>query len=174
MNCPSCGAELPADAQFCIECGAEVAPKASTGATTILPRPAPPPRPPAYAPRPSPRPGPPTFRPPARGPYPAPARPRRMRRGAAGRLGAAVLLIGIGLLMLFKLPFWPLFLLVAGLAAFVHMAARGRPAAGVGAALLLFCAFFLSRIPRLFVPGVLVLAGLALMAGLGRRWRRWP
>lgn len=97
-----------------------------------------------------------------------------MRKRAAGRLGAAVLLIGIGLLLLFKLPFWPLILIVAGLAAFVHMAARGHPGAGTGVAMLLFSAFFLSRVPRLFVPGMLVLLGIAVLSGLGRRWRRMP
>lgn len=181
MTCPSCGAAQPGDARFCIECGAELAAQANTGATTALPRQgeravvcracgAASPEGAAYcircgrglsggAPaRPAPA------------PLFAPGRPWAMGRGGAARLSGAIFLAGLGLLILLKLPVFPLILIAAGLAAFVHLAARGHAAAGLGVALWLFCLVFLFRVPRLLVPGMIALGVVAWVASLS--WQR--
>lgn len=177
MTCPTCGADLPADAQFCIECGAALPRPANTGATVALPREgevvvrcaacgAASPVGAAYCIGCGTR--------LAGGARAARRRARGGSPGAAGALSAAILLGGLALLMLLKLPLWPLLLIVVGLAAFVHLAARGRAATGVGAALWLFAVVFLVRVPRLLVPGLIALALIAIVSRLGRRRWRTP
>jgi hypothetical protein len=189
MNCPSCAAELPADARFCVECGAEVRP-AATGATTALPR---------YA-----IPGPPCPACGAVGPEgadycvrcghrladgvqlppqpasmtaPRPRRPAVMRRhrGHPWRhAGGPVFLIGLGLLFLLKLPFFPAILVVAGLASFASAAGHGRALAGFKSAFWLFGFALLFTIPRLWVPTMIVLIGLNVLFDVACRAARRP
>lgn len=186
MQCPSCSAALPSDARFCIECGAELPSPANTGATTALPRDsaravvcracgAASPEGAYYCVR--------CGRGLASGPvaapaapvsYPAPPRRRRMRRHGAARLSGAIMLVGLGLLMLLKLPIWPLMLVVVGLAAFVHLAVRGHAVTGIGVALWLFSVVFLFRVPRLIVPGMIALVVIAVIVRLGWERSRQP
>lgn len=190
MNCPSCAAELPADARFCVECGVEVRP-ASTGETTALPRyaalatPCPAcgaasPEGADYcvrcgrrltAPTLVPLPPPPAAvvkpRPPRR-PRPAMQSPppvlRRRRRGAGWEhAGGAVFVIGLGLLFLLKAPFFPAILVVIGLSVFVKRAARRGLASGLRHALWLFGLALLFTIPRLWLPVLFVLFGLNVL-----------
>jgi hypothetical protein len=200
MNCPACGAELPADALFCIECGVAVTRPATTGATTALPRfgafAVPCPACGADSPegadycvrcgrRLTPEPARPAPPPPASGPvlsgpvlaappYPGRRQRRRGGRGAAGRAGGAVFLVGLGLLMLLKAPIWPTILIVIGLSSFARAAVRGRAAAGLGAVLWLFGLAVLFSIPRLLVPGLIAIAGISVLLHLGGRRARWP
>ncbi len=198
MNCPSCGVALPADARFCIECGFELPRPASTGATMALPRVAAgavacpacgagspegadycvrcgrrladqvpatlptPPAPPVLA------------RPQLRQPRPtpqfAPVAPSRARWPRLKHLSSAVLIIGIGLILLLKIPFWPTILIVCGLSSFLSAAGRGRMGGGLRSAIWLFGLTFLFSVPRLFVPGMIALVGLSIILNLGR-WR---
>jgi ribosomal protein L40E len=198
MQCPSCDAELPNDARFCIECGVTLD-KATTGPTVLLradeqaqttctacrasnpghaifcvrcgqrigdpaPRQAPPrqaiggigqgaPSLPAFSPR---------------------LRPTRGRRRDWNIAGVALLLIGIGLLMLGKL-FWPGILIVIGLANFVRLAGNDRVLPGVRNLLWFFGLALIFVVPRLFLPGMLVMIGLnAMISNMIRSGRRWP
>jgi len=198
MKCPSCGVALPADARFCIECGFELPRLASTGATMVLPRVAAgavacpacgagspagadycvrcgrrladqvpatlptPPAPPVLA------------RPQLRHPRPtpqfAPVAPSRARWPRLKHLSSAVWIIGIGLILLLKIPFWPTILVVGGLSLFLSAAGRGRVGGGLRSAIWLFGLAFLFSVPRLFVPGMIALVGLSIILNLGR-WR---
>lgn len=188
MQCPSCGAEVPNDAQFCIECGASLRP-AATGATTSLPRwgetlvrcgvcGADNPERATYCVRcgamlkgavaiPGPGDtdrlaGPPAL------PASAPARP--WRRSARGDItGLAIMLIGIGVLLLARMPFWPGILFVIGVSSFVSEASRGRIFQGIGSVLWLFGIAILFLVPRLWWPGLLVLIGLSVLLGMIQR-----
>jgi ribosomal protein L40E len=188
MNCQFCGVELPADARFCIECGAEQPLRASTGATTLLPRSsataiqcrvcgaaspegadfcvgcgrrlAEPP--PVSAPQPAPLSPPPAT--------PAPVAPRgRLRRRDARRISTAVFFIALGLLLLLKLPFWPMILVVCGLSSFVYGAIRGRVLSAVDNTLWLFGLAFLFTVPRLWLPGLIILIGMSVLISIGRK-----
>lgn len=194
MKCPSCGADLPADAQFCIECGAEVGQAASTGATVQLPRasrtavPCPacgasnptfavycvrcgqrlsdPPPPPAVVPDPWRNLAPPS-------PQPQYVRGHHRRRHRAGRgwegATGAVFLIGLGALLLLKMPFWPGILIIVGVTAFVSEALRGRYFNGLSSIIWTFGIAFLIMVPRLWWPGILVLAGVSMLIEMVRR-----
>ncbi|MEI7646132.1 MAG: zinc ribbon domain-containing protein [Chloroflexales bacterium] len=199
MQCPSCDAELPDDARFCIECGVTLD-SASTGPTVLLRAdahatascaacgasnpghaifcvrcgqrmgdPAPRPAPPRRAISGDIVQGPPSL--PTFRPQPTSAFGQRSGWEAAS---AAILLIGIGLLFLGKL-FWPGILIVIGVANFMRMAGSGRVTQGMRNTLWLFGLAFLFMVPRLFFPGILVLVGLnALMMAIMRSGRRWP
>lgn len=195
MHCQSCGAELPADARFCIECGADVGVAASTGATMQLPRasgsavacPACGAANPDFAvfcvrcghrlsaPAPAPALGVPRSL--ARTAQ-APSQVYRRRRHRHGRRweGAtgALFLIGLGALFLLKLPFWPGILILAGLVAFVGESLRGRYFSGLSSILWLFGLAFLFSVPRLWWPGILVLIGLSVLLDMARRALRRP
>lgn len=185
MTCPSCGAAQPDDARFCIECGAELAARANTGATTTLPRDgeravvcracgAASPEAAAFCVRCGRRLAGGVAARPIPAPLFAPGRPWAMGPGGAARLSGAVFLAGLGLLLLLKLPVFPLILIAVGLSAFVHMAARGHAAAGLAVALWLFCVVFLFRVPRLLVPGMLALGVIAVVARATWRRVRYP
>ena len=198
MECPSCAAELPDDARFCIECGITLD-QASTGPTVILraderaaascaacgasnPGHA------IFCVRcgqrigdPAPRPDPPR---PAiggigqGGPSLPTLRPQPVpsfgQRNGWEAVSAAILLIGIGVLFLGRF-FWPCILIVIGAANFMRMAGSGRAAQGVRNTFWLFGLALLFMVPHLFFPGILVLAGLsALMTAAMRRGHRWP
>lgn len=197
MKCPSCDAELPDDARFCIECGV-ILDRGATGPTVHL-RPSeqaaitcaacgasnpdhaifcvrcgqrigdPAPQP--GAPRPAiggdVLPGPPPV--PAYGPRPG--RPRR-RRGEWDGLSGAIFLVGIGVLFLSRM-FWPGILIVIGLSSFVQVAGRGRIGQGVRNTFWLFGLAFLFMMPRFFFPGILILVGIsALLEVMVRSGRR--
>ena len=202
MNCQSCGVALPVDARFCIECGAELPRQASTGATMALPRVAvgaiacatcgaaspagadycvrcgrrladalPPMLPTPLAP-------PVLARPQLRQPRPtpqfAPMAPRRVRGSRIKYMSGVVFMIGIGLILLLKIPFWPAILVVCGLSSFLSAAGRGRVGGGLSSALWLFGLAFLFTTPRLFVPGLITLIGLSMILNLGRCRTRGP
>jgi hypothetical protein len=195
MNCPSCAAELPADARFCVECGAEVL-VASTGATTALPRyadPGPPcpacgavgPEGADYCVRCGRRLADPLHVPPPPAPVMATRPPRlrpamaapplmRHRRRRWQHVGGPVFLIGLGMLFLLKLPFFPAILVVAGLSMFVSAAARGSITDGFRHAFWLFGLALLFTIPRLWVPIMVVLIGLNVLFDVMCRAARRP
>lgn len=193
MQCPSCSASLPEDARFCIECGADMRRPASTGATVVLP-----PTtegaaicracgaaspgyalfcvrcgqrisaaPTEYAP---PRPVPPVIE--MEPPSTMTQRPQTQPFGGP-ILWFPVFMIGIGVLLLLRLPFWPMILVVIGLASFVSEATRGRLFNALQGSFWMFGLAFLFSVPRLFVPGIIILVGLsALLSWLDRMNRR--
>ncbi|NTU86402.1 MAG: hypothetical protein HGA45_44905, partial [Chloroflexales bacterium] len=95
------------------------------------------------------------------------------RHGWEGASGA-IFLIGLGALLLLKLPFWPGILIIAGLTAFASEAMRGRYFNGLNSVLWLFGIAFLFMVPRLWWPGVLVLVGISVLLNMARRAARGP
>ncbi|MGQ9926260.1 MAG: zinc ribbon domain-containing protein [Chloroflexaceae bacterium] len=187
MKCPSCGAEGPDDALFCIECGVSLRP-VTTGATTVLPGAtadaricgvcgaANPPHA-AYCVRcgtlikgPAPIPGVNMPERLARSTEPL-APPPAMQRAGPGReiIGLAVFLIGFGGLMLARVPIWPAILFVIGMTVFAVKATSGRIIEGLFGIIWLFGLGVLFTVPRLFWPGVLVLIGLTVLLDVLRR-----
>lgn len=200
MLCPSCSAELPDDAQFCIECGVSLRSAASTGRTIALPREtrvveicracgAANPDHAVFCVRcghrlsePAPTIGAPLGQPslptaPRRAApgsaRPAPPLPRHSRRSRAGwnAAGGAIFLICLGVLLLLKAPFFPAILVVAGITDFVRKAGTGRAAGGLRSLLWLFGIAFLFFMPKLFWPGILVLVGLNVLLDMVLRSR---
>lgn len=194
MHCQACGAELPADARFCIECGATIG-AAATGATVQLPRQA------AALACPScgaanpdyaifcvrcglPMAG------EARASAPQSAMPRGLTRPVASRQArprgrrrhgqawegatAALFLVGLLALFLLKLPFWPGILIVCGLVAFAGEAIRGRYFRGLSSVVWLFGIAFLLMMPKLWWPGMLAIMGLQVLIDMIRRSVRSP
>lgn len=194
MHCSSCGADLPADARFCIECGADVA-VASTGPTVQLPRAAdalacracgaanpvfavfcvrcgqrigaaaPAVGPDLGAPR-----GLARSAPPGAHSYRGHRRKRRSWEGATG----ALFLLGLAALFLLKLPFWPGILVIVGITSFASESLRGRYYNGLSSVLWLFGIAFLIMVPRLWWPGILVIIGLNILLDVARRALRRP
>lgn len=182
MQCQSCGAEIPDDAQFCIECGARAPVTASTGPTVHLPGVAVACRScgtanPAGA-RYCVRCGQPVAamagRPPAPQTLARPATPphyqRRHRQSAqrGGGLGF-LFLIGLGAMLLLKVPIWPGILIICGLVAFAAEAMRGRYLRGLSGVVWLFGLAFIFTVPRLMLPGIFVLVGLSVLLEMARR-----
>lgn len=198
MRCPSCDADLPEDARFCIECGATIE-GASTGPTVQL-------QPEAQglttcaacgsanpghaifcvrcgrrmgdpAPQPAPSrpvisgdliPNPPALPSFSRNTQPTLGRPRDWEVASI-----AVFMIGLGLLFFFSRLFWPGILIVIGISNLVRFAGRGKIAVGLRNVLWLFGLAFLFMMPRLFFPGIFLLIGLsAIMEALIRGVRR--
>jgi hypothetical protein len=85
-----------------------------------------------------------------------------------------VFLIGLGMLFLLKLPFFPAILVVAGLSMFVSAAARGSITDGFRHAFWLFGLALLFTIPRLWVPIMVVLIGLNVLFDVMCRAARRP
>lgn len=191
MHCQSCGAELPDDARFCIECGADVV-AAATGPTRQLPRlsaeavacrscGAPNPDFAVFCvrcgqPMAQPAPVPQLATPQS---LASPTRPRARRRarrrgGAWEGASGALFLIGLAALFLLKLPFWPGILIVIGLTAFISEAGRGRYYNGLSSVIWLFGLAFLFMVPRLWWPGMLVIVGLNILLDVLRRALRRP
>lgn len=192
MLCPSCGADLPDDAQFCIECGVSLGDKANTGRTINLPRQttvveicracgaANPDHasfcvrcghrlsePAPIISRPLSEPSLPTApRRAASGGYARPtpraARPDRRSRARWEAGGAALFLISLGGLLLLKAPFLPALFVAIGLNSLVRDASRGRIAKGMRNVIWLFGLAFLFFMPKLFFPGILVLVGVSI------------
>lgn len=201
MQCQTCGADLPDDASFCIECGAAATAPARTGATVVLPRPAAPAAavicpacgasgPPdstfcvrcgrrlglaPTAPRPPVRPLP-AGAPIARRPTPYGRRGQGRRgRGAGGSAFIpAVFLIGMGLLLFLKAPFWPALLVLIGITVFLGEATRGRYINGLRGVLWLFGIAFLVVTQRFWWPGILILMGVSVLLDTVERGSRRP
>lgn len=167
MRCSSCGADVPDDALFCIQCGVRLR-FPVTGETVALPR---------YAEdsvicnacravNPS---------------YAAycvrcgasiraqPSVPTDRFGLDADRIGIAVFLIGLGVLLLTKKYVWPGILIVMGIAAFAAEAVRGRVMNGVYAVIWLFGLGVLFLVKSLWLPGLLALAGLTVLLEVIRR-----
>ncbi|MFV9506622.1 MAG: zinc ribbon domain-containing protein [Oscillochloridaceae bacterium umkhey_bin13] len=185
MQCPSCRATLPEDARFCIECGADLRRPASTGATVALPRDAEgaaicracgaaspsyalfcvrcgqriSAAAPTYAPS---RPVPPVID--MEPPSTLTLRSRTQTLGGVN-LWLPIFLVGMGLLFLLRLPFWPMILVVVGLASFVSEALRGRLFNALQGSFWMFGLAFLFTVPRLFIPGIIILVGVSVLLG---------
>ncbi|HMQ34923.1 MAG TPA: zinc-ribbon domain-containing protein [Chloroflexaceae bacterium] len=196
MHCQSCGADLPDDARFCIECGADVgAAPASTGPTVHLPRnpeaavacracgatnpdfaafcvrcgqPIGAPAPASAGPM-----GPQSLARRAAPPQRAYRGRHRPARGWEG-ISGALFLIGLGALFLLKLPFWPGILVVIGIVAFTAEALRGRPLEGMGTVIWMFGLAVMFTVPRLWWPGILVLVGLSVLLEMIKSAARRP
>lgn len=190
MQCQACGADLPDDAQYCIECGARATGAASTGATVRLPMAAVACRTcgtanpgratfcvscgrPVRAPAPAPAPSAPQS---VTGPAAYPASRRRRGRGGPGSgLWMGLLFVaGMVALVFLKLPLMPGMLILIGLTAFAGAALRGNYLGALGAAIWFFGIIFLIRVPSLIVPGILALGGLNILLALARRALRGP
>lgn len=195
MRCQSCGADLPEDAQFCIECGSTVTrTEASTGSTVVLPQ----------------KPGLACSSCGAINPDFAvfcvqcgqrissteqrvqlsraddadvaradaansvvrgwPQAGKRMLGGSS----IVILLIGLALLFMLRLPIWPMILIVVGISTFVNEATRGRLYNGLSSVLWLFGLAMLFTIPRLLFPGLLILIALSIVLSFARRALRIP
>lgn len=198
MRCQSCGADLPEDARFCIECGSTVTKtEASTGSTVVLPQ---------------------TDQKPgvicsgcgatnpdfaifcvqcgrrisrseggeqlSRADYldvvrtddsdSALSNPPRSGNRIWGGSSTIILLIGLAVLFMLRLPIWPMILIVVGISTFVNEALRGRFYNGLSSVLWLFGLAMLFTIPRLFFPGLLILIALSIVLGFARRALRIP
>ncbi len=183
MICPSCGADLPDDARFCIECGVSVTP-AATDATLKLPV-----REAALACRACGALNPPDaifcvrcgqrhggqLRGRVDAPAPlAPLPPSPHTRGRRGGLAAymlpALFLIGLGLIILLGKSFlWPGLLILFAVSAFVREAKRGRPIRGLTALIWGLGLLVALMLPRLFYPAILLTVGATIVLNTARR-----
>ncbi len=190
MNCPSCGSELPADAQFCIECGVAIR-QANTNPTVALPRTLDPAlrcaacgsANPAHAifcvrcgeridatqsPILSRSPSEPLLAP-APPPYSPPVPQRRPSIAGGWPFGGAVFLIGMGLIFLLKLPFMPAILVLIGLTNFVSFALRGEILNGLSPLIWMFAIAMFFFNSRLAMPAIFVAIGLQVILSAARR-----
>lgn len=141
--CPQCGASVPGDAQFCIDCGAPMTPPAAespaaTGPTVQLAPPA------------------------ARQPIPPPA--------ILDELIAPLLLV-VGAVAAFSVPRYGPYILVAiGAAGLLIRSLRSITARGALAAIIIIGAAVLFVSRKLIWP--LIIAALVVVALFGRRGRR--
>jgi ribosomal protein L40E len=201
MQCHSCGADLPEDARFCIECGADVSRQASTGATVALPRVTEQPQlacnacgaaNPSFAVfcvrcgrrigEPYTAPAPPMRRDPDLGqprdmsysPPPPPFTAPRSKSPGAESAGFIIFLVGLAALFFTRMPIWPNILVVIGISSFISEIIRGRAYQAFSGVLWLFGLAFLFTVPRLFFPGILVLVALSIMLGFARKALRIP
>jgi Double zinc ribbon len=200
LHCDRCGGDSPADARFCIDCGAPVG-AATTGPTTRLAGIACPScntNNPEHArfcvvcgrafgaaqpPRPRPTAPPTATRPPAHPSYPRmatpptlipshrlPPAPTRQRQGRHNDPGAIVFVIGL-VALLASHALWPGILLLLGFTNLVHQAARGRADRGMRALLWLGALTLLFATGTLW-PGILILIFISMAMGGGRS-RHW-
>lgn len=188
MNCPSCGTELPPDAQFCIECGVAIR-QANTNPTVALPRtldpalrcpacgsanptnalfcvrcgePIDPTQSTTLA-----RPAPKTVAAPVR--PPTPAAPRRRSPSRAWPYSGAIFLIGMGLIFLLKLPFLPALFVILGLITFISSAVSGNVLGGLSPLVWMFAMAVFFAVPRLGVPAIFVALGLQIILAAAHR-----
>ncbi|WP_129632962.1 zinc ribbon domain-containing protein [Candidatus Oscillochloris fontis] len=185
MRCPSCNAELPDDAHFCIECGIildtpvtgpthQLQPKAAgqircaTCGTAN----------PAHAifcvrcGRRMDAAGDPTRPPPILSgdvitgsdlPNRTPPTQPLFGRPSDWNIASSIFLfIGLGtILIFFPRIFWPGLLVVVGIADFIRVGGHGDVVSGTRSVLWLFGLAFLFMIPKLFFPGIFVLIALS-------------
>ncbi|PDV97202.1 zinc ribbon domain-containing protein [Candidatus Chloroploca asiatica] len=191
MRCQACGADLPDEAAFCIECGTPTERPGVTGATVVLPKTSDPNvitcaacgayNPPyaVFCVRCGQRLGDPAAMPTRSSPPiidleptrdlaapPAPAQP--WAQPATDAIAAVIFLVGLALLF-FTRQFWPGILVVVGLTSFVSEALRGRYFNGLNSIIWLFGLALLFTIPRIFLPGILVLIALTVAVDWLRR-----
>lgn len=163
IQCPQCGADTPADAQFCTNCGA-VLPASSAGQTTVTL--APPTSGPVVPP--------PTQLAPPPAAAPDPAVQQTATSSPTPRYDIVwQLILGIGLIAAVALPrFWPFTLIATGVAGLIWLFIRGnRMYAGLGMIILVaLSGFLLTRAPIWAAAAVAVV--LVLMAWQIWRWFR--
>ncbi len=142
MTCPKCGRSNPEDSKFCIYCSSRMAEpehvSASTGQTVLLDSTTVAPVPPT-----------------------AQLAPTTSQQGISSGVIGAVWLIGIGLLIMFKLM-WPGILILLGLTAFLHDSSSGRSQSGLRT-LVFFVGIAFLYWTRLFWPGMLILLGIVAL-----------
>ena len=98
----------------------------------------------------------------------------RSRSSTYSALSGGILLIGIGLIFLLKLDFFPAILAVLGLSTIVAGLATGRGWYGIQGGIWLIGLFFLFHFDILF-PGILILIGISgLIAALTRPMLKEP
>lgn len=98
----------------------------------------------------------------------------RSHSSTYGALSGGILLIGIGMIFLLKLDFFPAILAVLGLSTIVAGLATGRGWYGIQGGVWLIGLFFLFQFDILF-PGILILIGISgLIAALTRPMLKGP
>ena len=98
----------------------------------------------------------------------------RSRSSTYSALSGGIPLIGIGLIFLLKLDFFPAILAVLGLSTIVAGLATGRGWYGIQGGIWLIGLFFLFHFDILF-PGILILIGISgLIAALTRPMLKAP
>jgi hypothetical protein len=88
----------------------------------------------------------------------------RSRSSVYGTLSGGLLLIGIGLIFLLRMPFFPTILAVLGLSSILAGFASGRGWQGVQGSIWLVGLFFLFYFD-IFWPGILIVAGVSALIG---------
>jgi hypothetical protein len=89
----------------------------------------------------------------------------KSRSSLYGTLSGGLLLIGIGVILLLRLPFFPAVLAVLGLSSILAGLATGRGWHGLQGGLWLVGLFFLFYYD-LFWPGILILLGISALVGV--------
>jgi len=88
----------------------------------------------------------------------------RSRSSVYSTLSGGLLLIGIGLIFLLRMPFFPTILAVLGLSSILAGFASGRGWQGVQGGIWLVGLFFLFYY-EIFWPGILIVAGVSILIG---------
>ena len=86
------------------------------------------------------------------------------RSSIYGTLSGGLFLIGLGLIFLLKLPFFPAILAVIGASSILAGFATGRGWQGLQGGLWLIGLFFLFYF-NIFFPGILILIGVSALVG---------
>jgi hypothetical protein len=146
MTCPKCGRSNPEDSRFCIYCANPLAASeevtAATGPTVLLDA---------------------TSVAPAAPTAPLPDSPIQpsvpANSGRKNQLTGAIWLIGLGILFLTKISFWPGILILVGLTSYIQEAARGRTQHALRS-LIFFLGLTILFWTNRFFPGILILLGV--------------
>lgn len=88
----------------------------------------------------------------------------KSRSSTYGTLSGAILLIGVGVIFLLKLDFFPAILAALGVSTIVAGLATGRGWYGVQGGVWLIGLFFLFQFD-IFFPGILILLGISALIG---------
>ena len=88
----------------------------------------------------------------------------KSRSALYGTLSGGLLLIGIGLIFLLRMPFFPTILAVLGLSSILAGLATGRGWHGLQGGIWLVGLFFLFHFD-VFLPGILILIGVSALIG---------
>ncbi|RRR65564.1 MAG: zinc-ribbon domain-containing protein [Candidatus Viridilinea halotolerans] len=191
MQCSSCGTQLPEDAHFCIECGADVSRQVNTGATVALSKEAKHsqvacnacgaanPSFAIFCVRCGQRVGAMPVAPPptpvrhdldvgeerrlSYSPPPPPRAAPRQSKSGWEPAALAIFFVGFALLLLLPIKIFPGILALIGVSTFVSEALRGRAHQAVQSVIWLFGLTVLFTVPRLFFPGIIILVGLSML-----------